>query len=298
MIERAPFLKLIFRTVVTGMAVLVLAVATRAYAAPDEDPGNLDSDKVKATPLEESERIPDKDHPGVVYSADRKLLAHVDREVVWIWSVPEKRKLQRLVPDGTPLAAAFHPDGKSVVTADAEGNLENLSTVRLWNLKSGEGRVVAKFLGSPAQFTFSPDGSLLAASSKLGFIGSITMNPEDAKAGGRTQTGGAVYVWRVSDGREMLKTDINLPDYTRKLWEYWRSKANDHDFEENKEKGDDLVAAYEEAVRKRVPKIVKFNPNGTRLIGESETGAKTIIDLESGKLVSPSKSHEESGESD
>jgi hypothetical protein len=85
----------------------------------------------------------------LAYSPDKKLMAHLGRRLVTVWSVEERRQLHQFVLEGRPLAAAFSPDGGSLVTADGEGNLEYRSTIKLWSLATGEGRLIAQFLGVP-----------------------------------------------------------------------------------------------------------------------------------------------------
>jgi hypothetical protein len=230
----------------------------------------------------------------LAYSPDKKLLAHLDRRQVTVWSVKERRQLHQFVLEGRPLAAAFSPDEGSLVTADGEGNLEYRSTIKLWSLAKGESRLISQVLGSPTDFSFSPDGSRLAAASNLNFIGSITRNPEGGITPDRIQTGGSIHVWRVSDGSELLKVDIELPEYTAKLMEFQRAGADDPDF--NKEKATDaLQTAYYEAVRKRVPYRLNFSPDGQRLIAVSKSGEETIFDSQTGKPLRPTSRGEKDG---
>jgi DNA-binding beta-propeller fold protein YncE len=201
---------------------------------------------------------------------------------VRIWSVEQRRQVHEFFLEGRPLAAAFSPDGGSLVTADGEGNLEYRSTIKLWSLATGESRLISQVLGSPTHFSFSPDGSRLAATSNLNFLGSITRNFGGGIAPDRIQTGGSIHVWQVSDGDELLKVDIELPEYTAKLMEFQRAGADDPDF--NKEKATDaLQTAYYEAVRKRVPYRLNFSPDGQRLIAVSKSGQETIFDSQTGK---------------
>ncbi len=180
------------------------------------------------------------------------------------------------------------------MTADGEGNLEYRSTIKLWSLATGESRLISQVLGSPTHFSFSPDGSRLAAASNLNFIGSITRNPEGGIAPDRIQTGGSIHVWRVSDGGELLKVDIELPEYTAKLMQFQRAGADDPDF--NKEKATDaLQTAYYEAVRKRVPYRLNFSPDGQRLIAVSKSGEETIFDSQTGKPLRPTSRGEQDG---
>jgi WD40 repeat protein len=175
-----------------------------------------------------------------------------------------------------------------------KGNLEYRSTIKLWSLDTGEGRLIAQFLGLPTHFSFSPDGSRLAATSNLNFLGSITRNPEGGIAPDRIQTGGSVHVWRVSDGCELLKVDIELPEYTAKLMQFRRVAADDPGFNGEAAKKA-LVAAYDEAVRKRVPYRLNFSPDGKRLIAVSKSGQETIIDSQTGKPLRPTSRGEQDG---
>ena len=238
--------------------------------------------------------LDDAEERQLTYSPDKKLVAHLDGRLVTVWSVEERRRLHQFVLEGRPLAAAFSPDGGSLVTADGEGNLEYRCTIKLWSLATGGGRLIAQFLGSPTHLSFSPDGSRLAAASNLNFIGSITRNPEGGIAPDRTQTGGSIHVWRVSDGSELLKVDIGLPEYTARLMEFQRAGTDDADF--NKDKATDaLQTFYYEAVRKRVPYRLNFSPDGQRLIAVSRSGEETILDSQTGKPLRPTLRGEQDG---
>jgi len=240
--------------------------------------------------------LEDADERQLTYSPDKKLVAHLDGHLATVWSVEEKRQLHRFALEGRAMPfAAFSSDGGSLVTVDVEGNLEYGSTVKLWSLATGEGRLIAKFLGVPTHFSFSPDGNRLAAASNLNFIGSITRNPRGAPDPDRIQTGGSIHVWQVSNGDELLKIDIELPEYTAKLMQFWRAQADDPDFNKDNAAGDALVAAYREAVRKRVPHRLNFSPDGQRLIGVSKSGQKTIFDSRTGKPLRPTSGGEQDG---
>jgi WD40 repeat protein len=235
--------------------------------------------------LEEAEK------ERLAYSPDKKLLAHSDGRQVTVWSVEERRQLHQFVLEGRLLAAVttFSPDGGSLVTVDNGSNgagLEYRSSIKLWSLDTGEGRLIAQFLGLPTHFSFSPDGSRLAATSNLGIIGSIARNPGDGIDPDRIQTGGSIHVWRVSDGRELLKVDIELPDYTAKVMQLRRTAADDPEFN-NREAAAKALVAYREAVRSRVPYRLNFSPDGQRLIAVSKSGQETIFDSRTGKPLRP-----------
>lgn len=275
-----------------------LLVSTNLLLAQSEPakPEGTSEEVVGEEALDELDQLlDDAEDKQLTYSPDKRLLVHLDGRQVTVWSVEERRQLHRFVLGGRPLAAAFSPDGGSLVTADGEGNLEYRSTIKLRSLATGESRLISQVLGSPTDFSFSPDGSRLAAASNLNFIGSITRNPEGGITPDRIQTGGSIHVWRVSDGSELLKVDIELPEYTAKLMEFQRAGADDPDF--NKEKTTDaLQAAYYEAVRKRVPYRLNFSPDGQRLIAVSRSGEETVWDSQTGKPLRPTLRGEQDGD--
>ena len=96
----------------------------------------------------------------------------------------------------------------------------------------------------------------------------------------------------MSDGSELLKFDIELPEYTAKLMEFQRAGA---DVPDRKNATDRLVAAYREAVRKRVPYRLNFSPDGQRLIAVSKSGEEIIFDSQTGKPLWPASRGEKDG---
>ena len=179
---------------------------------------------------------------------------------------------------------------------DVDGNLEYRSSIKLWSLDTGKGRLIAQFLGLPTHFSFSPDGNRLAAASDLNIIGSTAKNSGDGIDPDRIQTGGSIHVWRVSDGSELMKVDIELPEFTAKIKQLQRAVADDPDRYNAKTGGEALVAAYREAVRKRVPYRLNFSPDGQRLIAVSKSGQETIFDSRTGKPLRPTSPGEQDGD--
>jgi hypothetical protein len=116
------------------------------------------------------------------------------------------------------------------------------------------------------------------------------------------QEGGSIYVWQVSNGDELLKVDIELPEYTAKLREVVprmaqlvRQQSWDPHGSEAMAIGKAMQAAYEEAVRKRVPYRLNFSPDGQRLIGVSKSGQKTIFDSRTGRPLRPKSGGKQDG---
>jgi hypothetical protein len=99
----------------------------------------------------------------------------------------------------------------------------------------------------------------------------------------------------VSNGDELLKVDIELPEYTAKLMQFKRDFADEPDRNKVKAAADGLVAAYREAVRKRVPIRLNFSPDGQRLIGVSRSGQEIIFDSRTGKPLRPTPRGEQDG---
>jgi WD40 repeat protein len=231
-------------------------------------------------PKELEQVLQDADKLQLAYSPDKKRLAHLSGYWVRVWSLPEKRLLHQFPLEGVPQAVAFNPDGGSVVTANGVGNLEYLSTIRVWPLDATKGRVIAKCLGSVTDLSFSEDGSL-AAATKLSFLGSITRSSitEDD-----IQQGGHIHVWRLSDGRELMKVNIELPDYSAKLRALRAAQSGDPESKDDTALVDTLQTAYRNAVREHVPVRLYFNSEGKQLVGVSESGRETIIEC---KAVQP-----------
>ena len=132
----------------------------------------------------------------------------------------------------------------------------------------------------------------------------VPRKPANKNAPAPIQTGGSIHVWRVSDGDELLKVDIELPEYTAKLreeivprmaklnrqpsWDFYGSEAMAI--------GEAMRDAYMEAVHKRVPYRLNFSPDGQRLIGVSKSGQETILDSRTGKPLQPTSRGEQDGD--
>jgi hypothetical protein len=96
----------------------------------------------------------------------------------------------------------------------------------------------------------------------------------------------------VSNGDELLKIDIELPEYSAKRNQLMLALVDESD---RKKAGEALRAAYEEAVRKSVPYRVNFSPDGQRLIGVSKSGQKTIFDSRTGRPLRPKSGGKQDG---
>lgn len=219
----------------------------------------------------------------MIFSSNGQYLAEFSGWVN-VWSIKEKRRVYRFQVDGTVLAVAFTPNGEELVSADGVGNLDYVSTIKAWNLKTGAARTIGRCLGSVTDFSFSPDGSRLAATVKLGLLGSMASLGDDMK---KDLCGGRMYVWQMSDETELLNIEFGLPGLLAEL------KAIP---------GSELDATYEKAARKAVPIQLRFSPDGSRLIAVTKSGREMIVDSKTGKkkeaLKSTSEGEQQEGGAD
>jgi WD40 repeat protein len=103
---------------------------------------------------------PDGDHHATVLSADGRYLAYLVANTVSLWDLDRRAEARVLTDGGREFtAAAFTPDGKSLVVGDAG------HTIRVWTL-AGDAppRVFAAGAGNGVgEFAISPDGAKLAS---------------------------------------------------------------------------------------------------------------------------------------
>ena len=220
---------------------------------------------------------------GINFSKDKSLLAQLHERRVKVWSIADKQlSPHKFYTDGRALAAAFDPDGKQLVTAGGEGNLEYETTIKLWDLDSGEGRRIGKCLGTVTDFAFSADGRQLAAAVRLNVIASITRVPEDDEE--EEFPGGHIYIWHLPEAKQSLKVEIKLPGFRAKTRAIYKNHGD-----QQAKLSDAFNAAYDEAMRTTMPFKLEFNAEGSRLIATSQSGKKTIIDAQTGERIAPPK---------
>jgi WD40 repeat protein len=94
---------------------------------------------------------------AVAFSSGGFLAAGSADHTIWLWKLGSYHVRYVLTGDaGAIRDLAFSPDGSVLASASADG------TVRLWNVATGAGRVLAR--GKPMRsVAFSPDGRMLAA---------------------------------------------------------------------------------------------------------------------------------------
>jgi len=107
---------------------------------------------------------------SLAVSADGKLIATVgnDRKVR-VWSADDGRKLHEFDKHAEPvLRVAFHPDGKSIVSGDLKGIVQQFDAAAGTYVRQFDAGVLFKLdrlqdVGGVRSLAFSPDGALLAA---------------------------------------------------------------------------------------------------------------------------------------
>jgi WD40 repeat protein len=114
---------------------------------------------------------------GLAFSADSQTLAAIavaPRPLLHVWNVVTRKGQTFGGHSQHVWGIAFHPDGKRIATASADG------TVRLWDSVAG-GYESRKFdfrrVGSPSSVVFSPSGRHLAVGLRNGMV-AILKTPE------------------------------------------------------------------------------------------------------------------------
>jgi WD40 repeat protein len=131
--------------------------------------------------------------------------------IVQIWELNSRKSVRRLPghEKGIVFDVRFSPDGQFLATGDFAG------TVRLWDMQTGEARVLGRHWEPIISLAFSPDGKRLASSSN---DHTVKLWNLDQAAEQATFRGHSSRVWSVAfaaDGRTLASGE---EDGTVKFW--------------------------------------------------------------------------------
>ncbi|MCV6639084.1 WD40 repeat domain-containing protein [Candidatus Albibeggiatoa sp. nov. NOAA] len=101
-----------------------------------------------------------------------------DDPAIHLWDITTEQAKTKLVGDNPISSFAFHPNGKLLVSREAEVN--GSSKIWLWNLET-EQRIAAFSVQGSGEFILSPDGKQLAVTNqdKISFIDTASMTEID-----------------------------------------------------------------------------------------------------------------------
>jgi RNA polymerase sigma factor (sigma-70 family) len=128
----------------------------------------------------------------LAFSPDAKQVASAGPDGARIWSAADGKLVWRLGGPAEPLAVAFSPSGRTLATADTDGQFlengdyESKCTIRLWDLHCGqEIRAIAGDQGRINGLAFTPDGHALASGGgdSTILLWDLTWASKDAKSG-------------------------------------------------------------------------------------------------------------------
>jgi len=204
---------------------------------------------------------------ALTLSPDKKLVAGLTRKQVKIWSVESKEVVHQFVVPGNATALAFHPNSQEIATADGTGNLEFQSTVRIWKIETGKHQNFPSCLGAIPLLGFSPEGDRVFAFASFNSIGAMVASRENKK-----WVGGQIRVWDTTDKSEIARFDIELHGLQEEIKKL--KEAND-----GSGSSEAFLTAFNQEKKKRVPKQIRFAPDGTFLVTKTASGKTTVFQL-------------------
>ena len=149
----------------------------------------------------------------IALSPDGRLLAVASSLGIYLYDAETLREVRFIETDARVNSVAFSPDGQIMASGSAD------KTVRLWRVADGSLlRTLEGHTDGVQSVTFSPDGAILATGSfdhtvrlwrvadgrplhileRPGDVSSMAISPDGQTLA--SASGGAVWLWRVSDG--------------------------------------------------------------------------------------------------
>lgn len=222
---------------------------------------------------------------SVAFSPDGKLLAAGSGyNGVILWDAATGKEVRRIDPPVGDFVA-FAPDGKTLATARNWQQGEASGVVQLWDVATGKLTGQLKGDGNLIRcIAFAPDGKRLAAHSQWG-----TAQP------------GAVRVWEVATGKELLRIPTNSAGHTIAFAPDGKLLAFDVEYTIRlcrADTGKELfkLEGHQQVISARGTtsgylNALTFSPNGKRLASASCDNMARLWDVDTGKTLQVLEGH-------
>ena len=188
--------------------------------------------------------------------------------VAEIWSVKHDRLLHRFTIPGVGHRFVFSPDESILISTDDKGNLGTRTTIRAFDLVSGEQRFLGTGPGDDGvKLVFSADGRYLAAYGSVGFFSRYAVMEQEGKF-----CLARIRVWDTTKKGKLIDLNFCPPD----------SEVN---FFNELPQGPEQIKNFQQRSARVVPGNFFFSPTGNSAVSETSGGLLTLHDLHSGKTL-------------
>ncbi len=188
--------------------------------------------------------------------------------VAEIWSVKHDRLLHRFTIPGVGHQFVFSPDQSTLISTDDKGNLGTSTTIRAFDLVSGEQRLLGTGPGDDGvKLVFAANGKYLAAYGSVGFFSRHAVMEQEGKF-----CLARIRVWDITKEGKSIDLDFCPPD----------SEVN---FFNEVPQGPDQIKNFHQRSARVTPMDFFFSPTGNSAVSETSGGLLTLHDLQSGKTL-------------
>lgn len=188
--------------------------------------------------------------------------------VAEIWSVNHDRLLHRFTIPGVGHQFVFSPDESTLISTDDKGNLGTSTTIRAFDLVSGEQRFLGTGPGDDGvKLVFSADGKYLAAYGSIGFFSRHAVMEQEGKF-----CLARIRVWDITKEGKLVDLHFCPPD-------------SEVYFFNEVPQGPVQIKNFHQRSARVTPVDFFFSPTGNRAVSETSGGLLTLHDLRSGKTL-------------